>query len=68
MGDLAGAPGWPAAGSGRSRDGGPAGEAADRDLDAVVALFDTAARFCDRLPGAGPEVFLDHLLGPADPG
>jgi hypothetical protein len=28
-----------------------------------VALFDTAARFCDRLPGAGPEVFLDHLLG-----
>ena len=51
-----------------SRAGGPAGEAADRDLDAVVALFDTAARFCDRLPGAGPEVFLDHLLGPADPG
>ncbi|HEX6934907.1 MAG TPA: ATP-dependent DNA helicase, partial [Actinomycetes bacterium] len=52
-----------------SLEGGPAGEAADRDLDAVVALFETAGRFCDRLPGAGPEVFLDHLLGqqiPAD--
>ena len=51
-----------------SREGGPSGEAADRDLDAVVALFETAARFCDRLPGAGPEVFLDHLLGQQIPG
>ena len=51
-----------------SRAGGPAGEAADRDLDAVVALFDAAARFVDRLPGAGPEVFLDHLLGQQIPG
>ena len=51
-----------------SRDGGTSGEAADRDLDAVVALFETAARFCDRLPGAGPEVFLDHLLGQQIPG
>nr|WP_281896573.1 ATP-dependent DNA helicase [Phytohabitans aurantiacus] len=45
------------------------GIAADRDLDAVVALFDTAARFVDRLPGARTEVFLDHVLGqqlPAD--
>ncbi len=52
-----------------SLDGGPAGAAADRDLDAVVALFEAAARFCDRLPGARSEVFLDHLLGqqiPAD--
>jgi superfamily I DNA/RNA helicase/RecB family exonuclease len=52
-----------------SLDGGPEGAAADRDLDAVVALFETAARFVDRLPGAGPEIFLDHLLGqqiPAD--
>ncbi|WP_407566903.1 ATP-dependent helicase [Polymorphospora sp. A560] len=43
--------------------------AADRDLDAVVVLFDTAARFVDRLPGARIEVFLDHVLGqqlPAD--
>ena len=32
--------------------GGPAGAQADRDLDAVVALFDAAARYADRLPGA----------------
>ena len=51
-----------------SREGGPAGEAADRDLDAVVALFDTAARFCDRLPGAKPEGFVDHLAGQQIPG
>jgi superfamily I DNA/RNA helicase/RecB family exonuclease len=52
-----------------SLEGGPAGAAADRDLDAVVALFEIAARFCDRLPGAGSEVFLAHLTGqeiPAD--
>ncbi|MGC5021496.1 ATP-dependent helicase [Micromonospora sp. DT47] len=43
--------------------------AADRDLDAVMVLFDAAARFTDRLPGARTEVFLDHVLGqdlPAD--
>ncbi|WP_422774916.1 ATP-dependent helicase [Plantactinospora sp. WMMC1484] len=43
--------------------------AADRDLDAVVVLFDAAARFVDRLPGARTEVFLDHVMGqdlPAD--
>jgi superfamily I DNA/RNA helicase/RecB family exonuclease len=51
-----------------SREGGPAGEAADRDLDAVVALFDTAARFTDRLPAAGPEVFVDHVAGQEIPG
>jgi len=43
-------------------------EAADRDLDAVVALFDAAARFADRLPGARTEVFLDHVLGQDLPG
>jgi superfamily I DNA/RNA helicase/RecB family exonuclease len=50
-------------------DDGTRAEAADRDLDAVVALFDAAARFVDRLPGAGVEVFLDQLQGqqlPAD--
>ncbi len=44
-------------------------DAADRDLDAVLVLFDAAARFVDRLPGARTEVFLDHVLGqdlPAD--
>nr|WP_306839554.1 ATP-dependent DNA helicase [Catenuloplanes nepalensis] len=44
-------------------------DAADRDLDSVLVLFDAAARFADRLPGARTEVFLDHVLGqdlPAD--
>jgi superfamily I DNA/RNA helicase len=59
---------WSASGLGgrwaaASARGGPLGEAADRDLDAVVALFDTAARFVDRLPGARTEVFLDHVFG-----
>lgn len=52
-----------------SAQGGQRGAAADRDLDAVVTLFDAASRFAERLPGAGPEVFLDHVLGqqiPAD--
>jgi superfamily I DNA/RNA helicase/RecB family exonuclease len=51
-----------------SAQGGHRGAAADRDLDAVVALFDTAARFVDRLPGARTEVFLDHVLGQDLPG
>ena len=41
--------------------GGPVGAAADRDLDAVLALFDTAARYADRLPGASVAAFVDHL-------
>ncbi|WP_238010208.1 ATP-dependent DNA helicase [Dactylosporangium sp. AC04546] len=52
-----------------SARGGHRGSAADRDLDAVVSLFDAAARFTDRLPGAGTAVFLDHVEGqdlPAD--
>ncbi|WP_426514544.1 ATP-dependent helicase [Dactylosporangium sp. McL0621] len=52
-----------------SARGGHRGAAADRDLDAVVTLFDAAARFTDRLPGAGTDVFLDHVEGqdlPAD--
>ncbi len=46
-----------------SADGGVRGAAADRDLDAVVAFFESAARFVDRLPGAGPEIYLDHIHG-----
>jgi superfamily I DNA/RNA helicase/RecB family exonuclease len=45
----------------QSARGGVKGAAADRDLDAVVALFDHAARFVDRLPHAGPELFVDDL-------
>jgi superfamily I DNA/RNA helicase/RecB family exonuclease len=49
--------------------GGSAGAGADRDLDAVVGLFDAVARFVDRLPGEGPAGFVEHLRGqqiPAD--
>lgn len=42
--------------------GGPAGARADADLDAVVALFDAASRYVERLPGRAPEGFLEHLL------
>ncbi len=43
--------------------GGRSGQGADRDLDAVVALFDAAARYVDRMPGAGPAGFVDHIRG-----
>ena len=45
----------------QSARGGTRGAAADRDLDAVVALFEHAARFVDRLPQAGPELFVDTV-------
>ncbi|MFI0353601.1 ATP-dependent helicase [Actinomadura sp. 9N407] len=45
----------------QSVKGGTRGAAADRDLDAVVALFEHAARFVDRLPQAGPELFVDNI-------
>lgn len=41
---------------------------ADRDLDAVVAVFAAAARFTDRLPGAGVQAFLDHVRARLLPG
>ncbi|MCE3553975.1 PD-(D/E)XK nuclease family protein [Pseudonocardia sp. RS11V-5] len=37
------------------------GAAADRDLDAVLALFDAAARYTDRLPGADVAGFAEYL-------
>jgi len=49
--------------------GGPVGAAADRDLDAVLALFDSAARHADRLPGADVSAFVEYLVDqqlPAD--
>jgi superfamily I DNA/RNA helicase/RecB family exonuclease len=52
-------PAWQAA----SAAGGSRGAAADRDLDAVVALFDAAARFATRLPPGLPRLFLDSLSG-----
>lgn len=41
--------------------GGPAGRNADRDLDAVCALFETAARAEDRTGGRGVLNFLEEL-------
>ncbi|MFD0919298.1 ATP-dependent helicase [Saccharopolyspora rosea] len=41
--------------------GGAAGAQADRDLDAVVALFDAAAQHTDRWPGDDVAGFADHL-------
>jgi superfamily I DNA/RNA helicase/RecB family exonuclease len=64
---------WQASGLGsRLRDasarGGPVGAAADRDLDAVLALFDAAARHSDRLPGAALSSFVEYLADQQLPG
>lgn len=42
--------------------GGLVGARADRDLDAMMALFHTAERYVDQMPGSGPEQFLEYLL------
>ncbi len=41
--------------------GGARGAAADRDLDAMIQLFDTAARHIERFPGAKPNSFLAEI-------
>jgi len=46
-----------------SAAGGSRGAAADADLDAVLALFDAAARFSARFPQGSPRLFLDSLAG-----
>jgi superfamily I DNA/RNA helicase/RecB family exonuclease len=51
-----------------SSRGGPVGAHADRDLDAVLALFDAAARYTDRLPGADVEGFTSYLTDQQLPG
>lgn len=48
---------WSAA----SERGGISGAQADRDLDAVVALFDAAAEYDDRLPGSDVAGFVEEL-------
>ena len=40
----------------------PRSVAADDDLDAVMTLFAWAADFTDRLPGAGADMFAQHVL------
>lgn len=41
--------------------GGNRGATADRDLDAMVQLFDSAARHIDRMPGSHPSIFLNEI-------
>jgi superfamily I DNA/RNA helicase/RecB family exonuclease len=41
--------------------GGSRGAAADRDLDAMIQLFDSAARHLERFPGAAPDIFLHEI-------
>ena len=52
---------WPQRLERSAAAGGPAGRAADRDLDAVVALFDVAARDEQRVEHRGLGPFLDQL-------
>ncbi|GAA2952551.1 ATP-dependent DNA helicase [Streptomyces enissocaesilis] len=52
---------WPGRLERAALRGGPAGRNADRDLDAVCALFDTAARAEERSGGRGALNFLEEL-------
>ncbi|MEV7545080.1 ATP-dependent DNA helicase [Streptomyces sp. NPDC089915] len=52
---------WPQRLERQARRGGPAGRNADRDLDAVCALFDNAARAEERTGGRGALNFLEQL-------
>ncbi|MFB8387100.1 ATP-dependent helicase [Microbacterium sp. NPDC055910] len=45
-----------------ARGSGPLAEQADRDLDALVALFQTAKRFVERSLDADPRVFVRGIL------
>lgn len=51
-----------------SARGGPAGVQADRDLDGVVALFDSAADYVDRLPAARVSAFVEYVTEQELPG
>lgn len=46
---------------GLSQRGGPLGAQADRDLDAVSALFDLASEHLARTPGIGVAGLIDHI-------
>ncbi|WKU46896.1 ATP-dependent DNA helicase [Streptomyces sp. VNUA116] len=52
---------WPARLERAAHRGGAAGRNADRDLDAICALFETAARAEERTGGRGALNFLDEL-------
>lgn len=44
-----------------SERGGPAAAQADRDLDAVTAMFDVAEQYVDRTAGASVRGLVDHI-------
>ncbi len=45
----------------QSLRGGRGGDQADRDLDAMLAMFEAAGTFADNLPAAGALGFIDYL-------
>ena len=45
----------------RALAGGAEAVRADRDLDAVVGLFEAAERFVDQVPGATARAFMDYM-------
>lgn len=47
--------------TGQALAGGSLGTYADRELDGVVALFDSAAAYADTLPGASLTAFVDYV-------
>ncbi|WSA46047.1 ATP-dependent helicase [Streptomyces sp. NBC_01803] len=52
---------WPRRLERAARRGGAAGRNADRDLDAICALFEVAARAEERIGGRGALIFLEEL-------
>ncbi|MGV0850851.1 ATP-dependent helicase [Mycolicibacterium phlei] len=50
-----------------SERGGPAGAQADRDLDAVTALFDVAEQYVSRTAGASLRGLIDHVAALGTP-
>ncbi|RAX50053.1 ATP-dependent helicase [Arthrobacter sp. AQ5-05] len=59
---------WAASGMGEKWSqaalaGGILGTRADHDLDAMLAIFQSAERFVDQLPGSSVGQFVEHVLG-----
>jgi superfamily I DNA/RNA helicase len=59
---------WAASGmaekwSAAALEGGILGTRADHDLDAMLAIFQSAERFVDQLPGSSVTQFVEHVLG-----
>lgn len=52
----------------RSLRGGPGGSQADRDLDAIMTLFDVASDYVEQFPQRSTEDFLQHIQEQQLPG